>query len=130
LCWQEAARNCEIRRGMDTAVERFLTLLPPDSRFLMDLGEHVGVMERLGIPLRRVVNPENHRPWKRPADPEGIWERALADPGRYVDYVIAFQGDLVDRRVNRMSLTLLTEIHSLRQSPARIYATRHRLVNP
>jgi len=127
LCWQEAARNWEIRRGMDTAVQRFLTGLPPGSRFLMDLGEHVGVMERQGIPLRHVVNPENHRQWKRPADPGGIWERALADPGRFVDYVIAFQGDSVDRGVNRMNLTLLTEIHALGRPPARIYATRRAL---
>ena len=60
----------------------------------MDLGEHVGVMEQAGIPLRQVVNNENHRPWKRPTDPDGLWERALADPPRYVDFVIAFDGDL------------------------------------
>jgi len=124
LCWQEAAKNWEIRRGMDTAVQQAVAGLRPDSRFLMDIGEHVGVMERLGIPLRRVVNPENHRPWKRPADPDGIWEHALADPGRYVDYVIAFQGDLVDHDVNRTNLTLLTEIHALGRPPARIYAAR------
>ena len=89
----------------------------------MDLGEHVGIMERLGIPLRRVVNSENHRPWMRPTDPEGIWERALADPGAYVNYVIAFEGDPVDRGVNRANLTLLTVIHSMTQPPARIYET-------
>jgi hypothetical protein len=89
----------------------------------MDLGEHVGIMERLGIPLRRVVNSENHRAWKRPTDPEGIWERALADPGKYVDYVIAFEGDAVDRYVNRTNLTLWTVIHSTGQPVARIYQT-------
>jgi hypothetical protein len=88
----------------------------------MDIGEHVGVMERVGVPLRRVVNSENQRLWKRPEDPEGLWERALADPPRYVDYVISFEGDLVDRRVNRRDLTLLTEIHASGRPPARIYA--------
>jgi len=127
LCWQEAAKNWEIRRSMDTAVENAIVGLPPDSRFLMDIGEHVGIMERLGIPLRHVVNPENHRPWKRPADPEGIWERALANPGRYADYVITFQGDLADRGVNKTNLTLLTEIHAMGRPPARIYATRRSL---
>ncbi len=120
----EASRNWEMRRGLDTSVERVLKTLPPNSRFMMDLGEHVGIMERLGIPLRRVVNGEDHRPWKRPIDPEGIWERALADPGRYVNYVIAFEGDSVDRGVNRANLTLVTVIHSWGQPPARIYTTQ------
>lgn len=124
LCLVEASRNWEMRRGLDTSVERVLKELPPNSRYMMDLGEHVGIMERLGIPLRRVLNGENHRTWKRPADPQGIWEHALADPGRYVDYVIAFQGDSVDRGVNRSNLTLMAVIHSWGQPPARIYATQ------
>jgi len=52
LCWQEASKSWETRRGMDTAVERAVNGLPPGSRFLMDTGEHVGVMERAGILLR------------------------------------------------------------------------------
>ncbi len=74
VCWLEAERNWDMRRGLDTAVELAIKELPPNSTFLMDLGEHVGIMERLGIPLRRVVNNEDHRPWARPADPEGLWE--------------------------------------------------------
>jgi hypothetical protein len=99
--------------------------LPRNSRFLMDLGEHVGIMEQAAIPLRQVVNSENHRPWKRPVDPEGLWERALADPPRYVDFVIAFDGDLVDQGANRTDLTLLTEIHATGQPHALIYAARN-----
>ncbi len=123
LCLVEAERSWNTRRGIDTSVEQVLKALPPDSMFLMDLGEHVNIMERLGIPLRRVVNEENHRPWLRPSDPQGIWERALADPGAFVNYVIAFEGDAVDRGVNRTNLTLVTVIHSLGQPPARIYQT-------
>ncbi|MGC2247410.1 MAG: hypothetical protein WA609_12470 [Terriglobales bacterium] len=124
LCLVEAERSWNMRRGLDSSIERLIKPLPPDTRFMMDLGEHVGIMERLGIPLRQVVNTENHRPWKRPSDPEGIWERALADPGKYVDYVIAFEGDPVDRGVNRANLTLWTVIHSTGQPAARIYETR------
>lgn len=123
LCLVEAERNWNMRRGIDTSVEQLLKALPPDSMFMMDLGEHVGIMERLGIPLRRVVNGQNHRPWMHPTDPQGIWERALADPAAYVNYVIAFEGDLVDRDVNKTNLTLLTVIHSLGQPAARIYQT-------
>ena len=123
-CLAEARRNWVIRNPLNSAVERVLARLPRNSRFLMDISEHVGVMEQAGIPLRRVVNNENHRAWKRPSDPEGLWERALADPPRYVDFVIAFDGDLVDRGADRTNLTELIEIHATGQPHARIYAAR------
>jgi len=123
-CLREARRNWDIRHTLNSAVQRVVERLPRNSRFLMDLGEHVGVMEQAGIPLRQVVNNENHRPWKRPTDPEGLWERALADPPRYVDFVIAFDGDPVDLGANRTNLTVLAEIHATGQPRARIYATR------
>jgi hypothetical protein len=124
-CLKEAQRNWEIRHTLNSAVQRVVTRLPRNSRFLMDLGEHVDVMEQAGIPLRQVVNNENHRPWKRPSDPEGLWERALADPPRYVDFVIAFDGDAVDQGANKTNLTVLAEIHATGQPRARIYATRN-----
>jgi hypothetical protein len=123
-CLQEARRNWDIRHTLNSTVQSLVARLPQNSRFLMDLGEHVGVMEQAGIPLRQVVNNENHRPWKRPTDPEGLWERALADPPRYVDFVIAFDGDPVDQGANKTNLTLLTEIHAIGQPRARIYAAR------
>jgi hypothetical protein len=126
-CLQEARRNWEIRNPLNASVRRVVALLPRNSRFLMDLGEHVGIMEQAGIPLRQVVNNENRRPWKRPSDPEGLWERALADPTRYVDFVIAFDGDPVDQGVNRANLAALTEIHATGQPHARIYVARSTL---
>ncbi|MGH9642766.1 MAG: hypothetical protein ACRD3Q_10090 [Terriglobales bacterium] len=123
LCLVEAERNWNMRRGIDTSVELVLKALPPHAQFLMDTDEHVGIMERAGIPLRRVVNQDNQRPWIRPFDPEGIWERALADPAAYVDYVISFDGDPVDQGLNRKNLTLLTVIHAMGQPAARIYQT-------
>jgi len=122
-CFLEGERNWDIRHTLNSAVERVVTRLPRNSRYLMDLGEHVGVMEEAGIPLRQVINNENHRPWKRPTDPEGLWERALADPARYVDYVVAFDGDPVDRTVNRTNLVPLAEVHATGQPHAHIYAT-------
>jgi hypothetical protein len=124
LCLQEAQRNWRIRSPLNSAVQSFVARLPQNSRFLMDLGEHVGVMEQAGIPLRQVVNNENHRAWKRPSDPEGLWERALADPPRYVDFVIAFDGDAVDQGANKTNLTVLEEIHATGQPHAHIYAAR------
>jgi hypothetical protein len=123
-CLAEARRNWVTRNPLNSAVQRVLARLPGNSRFLMDISEHVGVMEQAGIPLRQVVNNENHRVWKRPSDPEGLWERALADPPRYVDFVIAFDGDAVDQGANLTNLTELIEIHATGQPHARIYAAR------
>jgi hypothetical protein len=123
-CLKEAQRNWDIRHTLNSAVERIIARLPARSRYLMDLGEHVGIMEHAGIPLRQVVNGENHRPWKRPNDPEGLWERALADPPGYVNFVIAFEGDEVDQKANKTGLIAIAEIHATGQPHARIYAAR------
>jgi hypothetical protein len=124
LCFQEARKQWEVRGPLNSSVERVVARLPRNSRFLMDISEHVGIMEQAGIPLRQVVNNEDHRPWKRLSDPEGLWERALADPPRYVDFVIAFDGDAVDRGANRTNLTEWMEIHATGQPHARIYVAR------
>jgi len=34
-----------------------------------------GALEQAGIPLRRTINEGNHRVWKYPLDPDGLWER-------------------------------------------------------
>ncbi len=123
LCLTEAVVNSRTRLTLEHAVARAIEQAPPQSQFLMYLGNHVAIFQDAGIPLRRVVNEGNHRPWKKPSDPEGLWERALTDPSRYVDYVIAFEGDPVDHQVNRKNLTLLSIIHTTGQARAQIYST-------
>ncbi len=123
-CFTEAQSNWDVRHNLNSEVQRVVTRLPRNSMYLMDISEHVGIFEQAGIPLRQVVNNENHRPWKRPTDPEGLWERTLADPPRYVDFVIAFDGDAVDRSVNRSNLTEWLVIHASGQPHARIYVAR------
>jgi hypothetical protein len=124
-CLKEARRHWQIRHPLNSAVQQTVARLPRNSQFLMDISEHVGIMEEADIPLRQVVNNEDHRPWKWPSDPEGLWERALADPSRYVDFVIVFDGDAVDKGVNRANLTVLAEIHATGQPHAHIYAARN-----
>ena len=41
-----------------------------------------------------------------------------------MDFVIAYEGDVVDQAVEKKGLTLSKEIHTLGQPGARIYAAR------
>jgi len=72
-----------------------------------------------------VINEGNHRVWKQPADPEGLWERALATPERYADFVIAFEGDPVSMQVNKTKIASLAVIHVSGQPQATIYRAEH-----
>jgi hypothetical protein len=121
LCLTEAVVNARTRMALEAAVVKAISHTPPQARFLMYMGNHSGVFQQAGIPLRQVVNEGNHRPWKKPSDTDGLWERALADPPRYVDYVIGFEDDAVERDVRRKDLELLSEIHATGQASAQIY---------
>ncbi len=123
-CFSEARKNWTLRYPLNASVQRLISTFPHPSIYLMDLSEHVGIMEQAGIPLRQVINSENRRLWMRSDDPNGLWERALADPARYVDFVIAFDGDMVDKLVNKANLFEFAELHASGQASAKIYATR------
>ena len=124
ICLTEASVNSRSKRTLEAAVARTIRGLPRNSDYIMYFGDHVGVFQQAGIPLRQAINEGNHRPWKRPSDPEGLWEQALADPTHYADFVIAFSGDVVDREANKNGLTVLSVIHTTGQPEARIYAAR------
>ncbi len=124
LCFKEAWVNSRTKLVLESTVAENLRNFPRDARYLMYLGEHVGAFQQAGVSLEQVVNEGNHRPWKKPSDPQGLWERALADPAHSVDFVIAYEGDAVDLAVNKSHLTLVSEIHTTGQARARIYATR------
>jgi hypothetical protein len=123
ICYREAWINSRTRITLETELATNLRLLPHNATLLMYLGDHVGAVQRAGIPLRRTINEGNHRPWAHPTDPEGLWERALADPHQYVDYVIAFDGDPVATAVQKRDLTSMVVIHTEGQPPATIYWT-------
>ena len=124
VCYREASINSRGRIALEAQLGSLLLKLPPQATLLMYLGNHVGALERAGIPLRRVINEGNHRVWKQPADPGGLWERALADPSACADYIVAFEGDRVWQAVQGRPLTPLVEIHSLGQPPAILYRGR------
>jgi hypothetical protein len=83
----------------------------------------VGALQQAGIPLRRTINEGNHRPWKAPIDVEGLWERALANPPQYVDFVVAVDGDPVALGVQKQGLSSMLVIRTVGQPAATIYWT-------
>ena len=124
ICLQEGEINMRGRNHLEAQLASLLKTLPPDTTLLMYLGDHVGALERAGIPLSHVINEGNHRVWKQPSDPEGLWERALANPSQYADDVLAFQGDPVWRAVHDKGLRELIELHVSGQAPAILYRAR------
>ena len=121
---KEAQVNMRTRNQLEADLAIWLRKLPPDSTLLMYLGDHVGAVQQAGIPLKRVINEGNHRTWRQPVDPEGLWERALADPAGYADYVVAFEGDSVWQAVRDRHLQALVEIHTTGQARAVLYRAR------
>src|SRR5258708_24434243 len=124
ICYREAAINWRGGVELDKKVAGWLKPLTSDSTLLMYLGEHVGTLQQAAIPLRRVINEGNHRVWKQPADLQGLWERALADPAAYADFVIGFDGDPIWKAATNHHLTALVEIHTTGQPRAVIFRGR------
>src|SRR5271166_5839088 len=124
VCLREAEVNMRSRNQLEAQLAGWLQTLPSDATLLMYLGDHVGAVQRAGIPLKDVINEGNHRVWKQPYDPDGLWERALADPAHYADYVIAFEGDPVWQAVQSGHLKELVQIHVSGQARAVLYRAR------
>jgi hypothetical protein len=124
VCLEEAEINMRTRNQLEMQLSQWLERLPPGATLLMYVGDHVGAVERAGIPLRNTINEGNHRVWKQHTDPEGLWERALADPPKYADYILAFEGDPVWQAVHNLPLPELVEVHVTGQARAVLYRAR------
>lgn len=123
ILFREAWINSRSKNALEDQLASILKHLPANSSYLMYLGSHVGAMQHAAIPLSHVINEGNHRPWKKSSDPDGLWERALADPPQYAQYVIAFQGDDVDKQVNKQPLHSFLILHVSGQPAVTIYRT-------
>ena len=110
---KEAQVNARTRVILEEALARFLVGMPPSATLLMYQGEHVGALQRAGIPLRHVISEMNH--------PD--WEWALLDPARHADVIIAFKGDPVwmAAQERRQELTELMRITVPEQAKCAIY---------
>jgi hypothetical protein len=121
ICFREAWVNSRTRIALETQLASELQKLPHDSALLMYLGDHVGALQQAGILLRQTINEGNHRQWKQPSDQEGLWERALANPAQFVDFVVALDGDPVASHMQNKGLPSLVVIRTAGQPPATIY---------
>ncbi len=121
---EEARINMRSRHQFEAQLAAWLEKLPADSTLLMYLGDHVGAVQQAGIPLKRVINEGNHRTWKQPVDSDGLWERSLADPARYADYVLAFEGDPVWQAVQTRHLPEIVVFHVTGQARGILYRAR------
>jgi hypothetical protein len=124
VCFTEAAINSRTRLALESQLAAKVSELPPESTLLMYLGDHVGALQQAGVPLRRVICEGNHRTWKRPADPEGLWEQALSRPEQHADFVIAMDGDPVAVALRHFNLPVVAKIDVPGQPTATIYRTR------
>ncbi len=130
ICLREALANSRSRTSIEGALANNIRKLPPNASILMYLGDHVGALERAGIPLKQTINEGNAWGWKKPANVPGLWDAALANPALLVDYVIAVDGDPVALRVNRQQLTAMLVIHVAGEPPATLYSTPRARLNP
>ncbi len=120
---QEAIVNSRTRIALETQLASEFEKLPANSTFLMYLGDHVGAFQQAVIPLARVINEGNHRPWVHPSDPQGLWERALQHPATYANFVITFDSDVAAQSVQKNELSPLAILRVTGQPEAIIYRT-------
>ena len=106
ICFREAWVNSRTRIALETELASNLKKLPHDSTLLMYLGDHVGALQRAGHPAAS-YHQRRQSPSLESADPirEGLWERALANPSQYVDFVVAVDGDPVALGVQKQGLS-------------------------
>ncbi len=126
VSFREAWVNSRSRIALETELAANLRKLPPNSTLLMYLGDHVGALQRAGVPLSHVIQEGNHRTWKQPADPEGLWERALANPSSLADFAIGIGDDSVSQSARKHGLASIVVIETPGQPRATIYATKLR----
>jgi hypothetical protein len=80
---REARVNSVTRVKLENRLADALRHTPPHSIILMETVNYIGALQRAGIPLRNVIWEGAHTQW----------EESLADPAKYVGYVVAIQGD-------------------------------------
>jgi hypothetical protein len=115
LVLKEAIVNSTTRIALESSIARELSSFPTGASILMYNSDHIGALQRAGIPLRQTISETDYDTWKA----------ALASPATHAAYVVAIAGDPVSEAVkaNPQGLTELTIICTSGQPCARVYKT-------
>jgi len=118
LVLQEAFANSRSRIPFEQALARTISSLSARTSgpILMYTSEHIGALQRAGIPLKRTINEGDYYGWLP----------ALNDPAGSATLVVAIDGDAVAKAVaeHPQGLDLQTVICSTDQQCARIYSSQ------
>ena len=117
LVLAEAVANSRTRIPFEDALAQALIVLPSQDSILMQVSDHVGALQRAGIPLRRTINDSDYYQWTP----------ALRDPAAKAAIIIAVDGDAVAQAVHAHpdGLTLVDVVCSTGQPCARIYLSNN-----
>ncbi len=113
LVLKEGQVNAVTRVAFESSIAREIRSFPAGVPILMYNSEHIGAIQRAGIPLRQTLNEGDYDSWKA----------ALDAPASKAAYVIAIAGDPVAQAVaaHPAGLTELTVLCTTGQKCARIY---------
>lgn len=117
LVLKEAMVNSTTRIAFEQAIANEIKTFPAGAPILMYNSDHVGALQRAGIPLKQTLSETDYDTWKA----------ALADPAKHAAYVIAIEGDPVAAAVTAhpKDLNELEVLCTTGQSCARTYRSTH-----
>lgn len=110
---KEGIVNARSRVAFETALAVNLKELPAGVPILMSTSDHIGALQRAGIPLKRVLSTAEN----------GEWNPAYGPPARYAAYAVAIAGDPVSQLLaaKGQGFTELTVLCTTGQPCARVY---------
>lgn len=85
LVFKEAVVNSSTRIPFEVALAHQLEMLPPGTPILMSTSDHVGALQRAGIPLKQIYGSGD--------------QDAMNNPARTVAVVVSFAGDDIAKAV-------------------------------
>ena len=117
LVLKEAMMNSTTRIAFEQAIADELKTFPPGVPILMYNSDHVGALQRAGIPLKQTISETDYDTWKV----------ALADPAKHAAYVVAIAGDPVSSAVTAHpdGLNELVVVCTTGQPCMRVYRSSH-----
>ncbi len=113
LVLREGIVNSITRVAFEKQIAHVLESFPAGSRILISTNDHIGAVQRAGLPLKSILS-DNDR---------DSFQYALADPGTRADYIVAIGNDPVAQAVHAhpSGITELTVLCTTGQPCARVY---------